>query len=210
MIDKILKLSLKDKLVDLFLILALICGLMFIIYFFIKKLNVEKISNDGIVFKNKNSESKFSETIKNENNYNTNKKSILAHRIFKFLQSTKMEGYFNDFNYQFHSFFKCYFDIIYSELLEFFKSIELNDGEGLYEISEIYVNAMNKVNDRCKINNISNDILINSNYKKVIVDEISDIIQDESYMDWYSKAISILDIIHLECKIMLNLNRGEF
>ena len=65
MIDKILNLSLKDKLVDLFLILALICGLMFIVYFFIKKLNVEKISKDGTVFKNKNSESKFSETIKN-------------------------------------------------------------------------------------------------------------------------------------------------
>ena len=67
MIDKILNLSLKDKLVDLFLILVLICGLMFIVYFFIKKLNVKKISKDGIVFKNKNSESKFSETIKNEN-----------------------------------------------------------------------------------------------------------------------------------------------
>ena len=208
--ETILNLSLKDKIINIILILILFSCLCFIILFFVKKMNIKKISKDGIVFKNKNSESKFSETIKNENNYNTNKKSILAHRIFKFLQSTKMEGYFNDFNYQFHSFFKCYFDIIYSELLEFFKLIELNDGEGLYEISEIYVNAMNKVNDRCKINNISNDILINSNYKKVIVDEISDIIQDESYMDWYSKAISILDIIHLECKIMLNLNRGEF
>ncbi len=208
--ETILNLSLKDKIINIILILILFSCLCFIISFFVKKMNIKKISKDGIVFKNKNSESKFSETIKNENNYNTNKKSILAHRIFKFLQSTKMEGYFNDFDYQFHSFFKCYFDIIYSELLEFFKLIELNDGEGLYEISEIYVNAMNKVNDRCKINNISNDILINSNYKKVIVDEISDIIQDESYMDWYSKAISILDIIHLECKIMLNLNRGEF